>query len=159
VGEYSRQEAAERAGVGVDDLDPLVELGVLTPDDGGRFSAGDVRRIGLIRSFVTAGIPLDGLAADLRQGGLSLAWLDSPSYDRYASYSGDVESVRVRRLGVMAPTTPRRRISVEPEDIRRGSGGVPYALGHPGRWPVRSPSRRFQPASSDSHTESAGHAP
>jgi adenylate cyclase len=88
VGEYSRREAAERAGVSVDDLNPLVELGMLTPDDDDRFSAGDVRRIGLIQSFVAAGLPLDGLAADMRQGGLSLAFLDSPGFDRFPSFSG-----------------------------------------------------------------------
>lgn len=88
VGDFSRLEAAERAGVGLDDVNPLVDLGILVPDDDDRFSMGDVRRIGLIHSFVAAGIPLDGLAAHLRQGGLSLAWLDSPTYDRFASYSG-----------------------------------------------------------------------
>jgi FOG: WD40-like repeat len=88
VGEYSRREAAERAGVSVDDLNPLVELGILTPDDGDRFSAGDVRRIGLIQSFVAAGLPLDGLAADMRQGGVSLAFLDSPGFNRFPSFSG-----------------------------------------------------------------------
>ena len=88
VGEYSRREAAERAGVSVDDLNPLVELGILTPDDGDRFSAGDVRRIGLIQSFVAAGLPLDGLAANMRQGGVSLAFLDSPGFSRFPSFSG-----------------------------------------------------------------------
>jgi adenylate cyclase len=88
VGKYSRQQAADRAGVSLDDLAPLVELGILTPDDGDRFSAGDVSRIGLIQSFVGAGIPLDGLAAAMRQGTLSLAFLDSPAYDLFASFSG-----------------------------------------------------------------------
>jgi adenylate cyclase len=100
MGEYSRQEAAERGGVSVDEIAPLVDLGILSPDDGGRFSAGDVRRIGLIHSFVAAGIPLDGLAAGLRQGRLSLAWLDSPSYDRFASYSGDTFEELSARTGV-----------------------------------------------------------
>jgi hypothetical protein len=34
VGDYSRQQAAERAGGSVDDLNPLVELGILTPTTG-----------------------------------------------------------------------------------------------------------------------------
>ena len=88
VGGYSRQEAAERAGVSVDDLSELVELGILEPAGGDLFSAGDVRRVALVQSFVAAGIPLDGLAADIHKGGLSLAWLDSPTFASFASFTG-----------------------------------------------------------------------
>ena len=88
VGEYSRQEAAERAGVGVDDLSRLVDLGILEPAEGDRFSIGDVRRVALLQSFVVAGIPLDGLATQMRKGDLSLAWLDSPAFDTFASFTG-----------------------------------------------------------------------
>lgn len=88
VGSYSRQQTAERAGVTLDELNPLIELGILQPSEGDLFSAGDVRRVGLIRSFVSAGIPLEGLATYLRDGGISMAFLDSPSYDRYAAYTG-----------------------------------------------------------------------
>jgi len=48
MGEYSRQEVAERAGVGVDDVSRLVELGILMPSEGDRFSVGDVRRVALV---------------------------------------------------------------------------------------------------------------
>lgn len=100
VGEYSRRDAAQRAGVNDDDLSTMVELGILVPDEDDRFSAGDIRRISLVHSFATAGIPLDGLAADLRQGGLSLAWLDNPTYDRFASYSPETFQAMSDRLGV-----------------------------------------------------------
>jgi adenylate cyclase len=100
VGDFSRLEAAERAGVGLDDLGPLVDAGILTPDDDDRFSMGDVRRIGLVHSFVAAGIPLDGLAAHLRDGAISLAWLDSPAYDRFSSYGGVTFQELSARAGV-----------------------------------------------------------
>ncbi len=100
VGEYSRQEAAQRAGVNEDDLTSMVELGILVPDDDDRFSAGDIRRIDLVHSFAAAGIPLDGLAADLQQGGLSLAWLDSPTYDQFASFSPETFQGVSARTGV-----------------------------------------------------------
>jgi adenylate cyclase len=85
MGEYSRAQAAERAGVSLGDLARLVELGILTPDGSDQFSAGDVRRLLLVESFVAAGISLDGLAAAIRQGTQSLAFLDSPSLDRMPS--------------------------------------------------------------------------
>jgi adenylate cyclase len=100
VGDFSRPEAAERAGVGLDDLSPLVDSGILTPDEHDRFSTGDVRRIGLVQSFVAAGMPLEGLAAHLRDGAISLAWLDSPAYDRFSSYSGVTFQALIERTGV-----------------------------------------------------------
>ena len=100
MGDFSRLEAAERAGVGPDDLGPLIDAGILTPDDDDRFSMGDVRRIGLVHSFVAAGIPLEGLAAHLRDGAISLAWLDSPAYDRFSSYGGVTFQALSARAGV-----------------------------------------------------------
>ena len=86
--DFSRQEAAARAGVAVDDVDRLVELRILEPGDGDRFSDGDVRRLALVQSFVAGGIPLEGLATEMHNGTLSLAWLDSPTFDSFASFSG-----------------------------------------------------------------------
>jgi adenylate cyclase len=88
VRDYSREEAAERAGVGVDDVTRLVDLGILKPGDADRFSAGDVRRVALVQSFVAAGLPLEGLAADMRAGGLSLSWMDAPTFDSFAAFTG-----------------------------------------------------------------------
>jgi adenylate cyclase len=87
VSPYSRKEAAERAGVSVDDVSRLVDLGILDPAEGDLFSVGDVRRAVLLQSFVAAGIPLEGLATQMRKGDLSLAWLDSPAFDAFASFT------------------------------------------------------------------------
>ena len=86
VGELSRQQAADRAGISLDDLNRQIELGVITPT-ADRFSAGDVRRAGLVHSLENAGIPLDGLAAMIRDGNLSLDFMDSPTYERFAALS------------------------------------------------------------------------
>ena len=87
MGDFSRQQAAERAGVNVDDLSRLVDLGILEPGEGDRFSVGDVRRVALLQSFVAAGIPLEGLATDMREGNISLAWLDNRAFDTFASFT------------------------------------------------------------------------
>jgi adenylate cyclase len=82
VGEYSRQAAAARAGVSLEDVSRQVELGILAPDDADRFSPGDVRRAGLVQSLVAAGIPLDGLAAAISRGEVSFDFVDNPIYER-----------------------------------------------------------------------------
>ena len=83
--DFSREEAAERAGVQVEEIDRLVELGVLTPAADDRFSAGDVRRVGLIQSLEAAGLPLDPLVAALRSGEFSLDFMDMPTFERFSA--------------------------------------------------------------------------
>jgi adenylate cyclase len=85
VGDYSRPEAAARAGISVGDLDQLVDLGILQPSEGDLLSIGDVRRMVLLQGFVAAGIPLEGLATQIRNGNLSIAAMDSPAFDAFAS--------------------------------------------------------------------------
>ncbi len=84
---FDLADAAGRAGMSLDGLNRLVELGIVSPDEGGRFSAGDVRRAGMVGSFANAGIPLDGLADAIRRGHVSLAFLDAPAYERFSAFS------------------------------------------------------------------------
>jgi adenylate cyclase len=85
---YSRQEVAQRAGVDPDYVDRLVELGILTPAAGGAFSPGDALRARWLQSLERAGVPLEGLAAAVRDGALSFSFLDVGAYDRFAGLSG-----------------------------------------------------------------------
>ena len=71
-------QAADRAGITVDELSGLVDLGIVQPDADGRYRPGDVRRAGLVGSLIEAGIPLDGLADAIRDGLVSLDFLDAP---------------------------------------------------------------------------------
>ncbi len=100
MGEFSRQEAADRAGVTVEDVSRLVELGILEPGGDDRFSDGDVRRLALVQSFVAGGIPLEGLAAEMKSGALSLAWLDSPTFASFASFTATTFQELSTRTGV-----------------------------------------------------------
>jgi len=88
VSGYTRQEVAQRAGVGPGDLDRLVELRILTPDASDAFSPGDVLRARWLQSLERAGVPLEGLAAAVRDGALSFSFLDVAAYDRFAGLSG-----------------------------------------------------------------------
>ena len=87
VGEYSRQEMAARAGVDPDYVDRLVELEILSPGSGNTFTTGDVRRARWVQSFEQAGVPLEGLAAAVRDGTLSFSYLDAAAFDRFAGVS------------------------------------------------------------------------
>jgi adenylate cyclase len=87
--DWSRTEAAERAGVGLDELTSLVDLGIVKPGEGDRFTPADVRRAELAQSLKAAGVPLEGLAEALGRGAISLDFLDAPVYDRFSAL-GDV---------------------------------------------------------------------
>jgi adenylate cyclase len=88
VSGYSRQEVAQRAGVDPDYLDRLVELGILTPAAGDAFSPGDVLRARWVQSLERAGVPLEGMAAAVRDGALSFSFMDVGAFDRFAGLSG-----------------------------------------------------------------------
>jgi adenylate cyclase len=88
VSGYTRQEVAQRAGVDPDYVDRLVELGILTPAAGDAFSPGDALRARWLQSLERADVPLDGIAAAVRDGALSLSFLDVTAFDRFAGLSG-----------------------------------------------------------------------
>ena len=85
--DYSTAEAAERAGIGLDDLTVLVDLGILRPAAGDRFTSGDVRKAELVQSVRAAGVSLEGLAAAIESGTVSLDFLDAPVYERFTALS------------------------------------------------------------------------
>ena len=100
MGEHSRQEVARRAGVDTDYVDRLVELGILRPGTGDTFSPGDVRRARWVYSLERAGVPLDGMAAAVRQGTLSFSFLDVAVFDRFALLSDTTFRELSERTGV-----------------------------------------------------------
>jgi adenylate cyclase len=83
VNDYSREEAAGKAGVDADYVDRLVELGFLSPGASDTFSSGDVLRARWIRSLEVAGVLLDGMAAAVRDGTLSFSFLSLSAFDRF----------------------------------------------------------------------------
>jgi adenylate cyclase len=89
VGEFSRGEAANRAGVDSGYIDRLIELGIIGPDAADRLTKGDVRRARMAETLETAGIALEALAANMRDGSLSLGFMDAPTYERFATLSDE----------------------------------------------------------------------
>ena len=100
VGQHSRQEVAGKAGVDPHYVDRLVEVGILRPGSGNTFSDGDVRRARWVQSFERAGVPLEGIAAAVRDGALSFSYLDATAFDRFAGVSGTTFRELSERTGV-----------------------------------------------------------
>ena len=128
---YETAEAAERVGVGVDELRRLVELGILEPDADDRFTPQHLRRAGLVHSLVAAGIPLDGLAAAITTGQVSLDFLDEPVYERFSALSGVTFAQLAERTGVPVELLMliREATGSSPPlpDDRVRDGELPYA--------------------------------
>jgi adenylate cyclase len=100
VDTFDLPEAAQRGGVGVEELARLVELGVITPDDSGRFRSGHLRRMGLVKSLVASGIPLEGLGAAIRGGSVTLDFLDAAAFERFSAFSGTTFAELAEETGV-----------------------------------------------------------
>jgi len=99
VNGLSKQDVADGAGVGPEYVDRLVELAILQPD-GDTFSPGDVRRARWVQGFEQAGVPLEGMAAAVRDGALSFSYLDATAFDRFAGVSGTTFRELSERTGV-----------------------------------------------------------
>jgi len=85
MAENSIGAVASRAGVDQDFVGRMIELGIVSSGEGGDFSEGDVRRVRLMQTLDRAGVPLDGVAAAIRRGVLSLDFMDMSHYKRLSS--------------------------------------------------------------------------
>jgi adenylate cyclase len=100
VSENSRQEVARKAGVDPGYVDRLVELGIVRPGDDDALSKGDVRRARWVHSLEVAGVPLEGMAAAVRNGTLSFSYLDASAFDQFAEVSGTTFGQLSDRTGI-----------------------------------------------------------
>jgi adenylate cyclase len=76
---------ADLAGVTEAEVQRLVDLGILVARDGdGPFLAADVQKVRLATACERAGLPMAGIAAAIRAGRLSFAFLEAAPYRRWA---------------------------------------------------------------------------
>jgi len=81
----SAQGLADLAGVTEAEVERLVDLGILVARDGaGPFLETDVQKIRLATACERAGLPMAGIAAAIRAGRLSFAFLEAAPYRRWA---------------------------------------------------------------------------
>jgi adenylate cyclase len=100
MSDYSRTEAAERAGIGLDELRRMIDLGILHAVEGDRFTSGEVRKAGLIHSMMEAGLPIEGLAWVVTSGTFGLDFMDTPAYERFSMLSDITFAQMSERTGV-----------------------------------------------------------
>ena len=80
---------ADLAGVTQAEVERLADLGVLVARDGaGPFLESDVQKVRLAAACEQAGLPMEGIAAAIRAGQLSFAFLEAAPYRRWAVRSG-----------------------------------------------------------------------
>jgi class 3 adenylate cyclase len=76
---------ADLAGTTVAEVQRLVDLGILVAGDGaGPFRSSDVQKVRLVEACQQAGLPMEGIAAAVRAGRLSLAFVEAAPYRRWA---------------------------------------------------------------------------
>jgi adenylate cyclase len=97
---FSPQAVAERAGVDLAYLDQLVDLGIIAPGEDGRFSGGDIQRVGVVLGLERAGMSLSLVAEAIGRGDVSLDFVDQPSYRRFASLGTETLREVGARTGV-----------------------------------------------------------
>jgi adenylate cyclase len=86
---FDRVTLSQRTGVSLDELDRMVELGVLEASAGTQFTEGDRRRAIVIQEFERGGLPLEKLSEAMRANKVSLAFVDEPGFERFASLAGE----------------------------------------------------------------------
>ncbi len=78
-------QLAELAGVSEAEIGRMVDLGVLVAREGAApFLTIDLRKVRLALACERAGLPMDGIAAAIRAGRLSFAFLEASPYHRWA---------------------------------------------------------------------------
>ena len=100
MAELTRVQAADKAGVEPEYVDRLTKLAIIVPDAEGRLTIGDVRRVQMARTLEGAGIGLEALAAGMSSGRLSLRFMDTPAYQRFATLGDQTFREVSERSGV-----------------------------------------------------------
>ena len=84
--ELSPTELAARAGVSPEEVERLVNFGILVPRGGGRpFRAADALKVRVARACETGGLPMEGMAEAIRAGLLSFAFVESWPFEHESS--------------------------------------------------------------------------
>ena len=85
----SAAELADLAGTTAAEVQQLVGLGILVARDGANpFLATDAQKIRLAKACEQAGLSMEGIAAAIRAGRLSFAFLEAAPFRRWAVRSG-----------------------------------------------------------------------
>src|SRR5829696_5793355 len=93
-------EVADRAGVSPADIEDLIRLEILLPRDDGGLAEGDAKRARILQTMRESGLSMDVLAAAFSSGALTLDFIDTAAYGRFATYSRETFAEASSRTGV-----------------------------------------------------------
>src|SRR5262245_63523713 len=86
--ELSPTELAARAGISPEEVERLVDFGILVPRGEGRpYRAADVLKVRVARACEAGGLPTEGMAEAIRAGLLSFAFVESWPFEPESSRS------------------------------------------------------------------------
>ncbi len=97
------RELAALAHVRIDEIERLVELGILGPAP---FSQGDIHRVRLVTACDRAGLSADRIGDAIRQGRLSLSYIDT-QFSFVAGPTAETFAEVCERLGITVDTGER----------------------------------------------------
>jgi len=98
-GRYTRDEVVERSGVGLEFVERLLQLGLVTPAADGTFGRGDVQRVRLVEACDRAGLDAAAIGEAVSTGRLSLDFMDAPQF-RWSEYGSETCGQLASRLGI-----------------------------------------------------------
>ena len=97
---YSAEVAARRAGVEPQEVVRLTDLGILAGSAGDAYTDADVRRVLVVQELERAGLPSDALASLVRDGRLSLDFLDDTGFRAFAAFADETFAQLSERTGI-----------------------------------------------------------
>jgi adenylate cyclase len=97
---YSAEVAARRAGVDAQEVVRLTDLGILAGSAGDAYTDADVRRVLVVQELERAGLPSDALASLVRDGRLSLDFLDDAGFRAFAAFGDETFAELSERTGI-----------------------------------------------------------
>ena len=97
---YSAEVAARRAGVEPQEVVRLTDLGILAGSAGDAYTDADVRRVLVVQELERAGLPSDALASLVRDGRLSLDFLDDTGFRAFAAFADETFAELSERTGI-----------------------------------------------------------
>jgi adenylate cyclase len=80
----SASRLADLAGTTAEEVQRLVDLGILITDGADLFRTSDVQKVRLLEACERAGLPVQGIAAAVGKGSLSFDFLEAAPYRRWA---------------------------------------------------------------------------